>query len=112
MKLLLDANVSWRLIPILKEHFGECIHVDDIPELDFPARDSKIWQYAKNKGYTIVTHDNDFNDLISIRGFPPKVIWLRTGNCSRKFTADLLIRSKQAIEELLESKEFGLLELF
>jgi predicted nuclease of predicted toxin-antitoxin system len=112
MKLLLDANVSWRLVPILKEHFGECAHADDIPELEFPAKDLKIWQYAKDNGFTIITHDNDFNDLITIKGFPPKIIWLRTGNCSRNFTADLLIRSKQTIEELLKSNECGILEIF
>jgi predicted nuclease of predicted toxin-antitoxin system len=112
MKLLLDANVSWRLGPILKEHFGECVHADNIPELDFPAKDTKIWQYAKDNGYTVITRDNDFNDLCTIRGFPPKIIWLRTGNCSRNFTADLLIRSKLAIEEFLKSEESGVLEIF
>ena len=112
MKLLLDANVSWRLVSILKKHFGECIHADDIPELEFPAKDVQIWQYAKDNGYAIITHDNDFNDLIAIRGFPPKIVWLRTGNCSRKFTSDLLIRSKQSIEELWISKEYGLLEIY
>jgi len=112
MKLLLDANVSWRLAPALKEHFGECIHVDDISELEFPAADVKIWQYAKDNGYTIVTHDNDFSDLMAIRGFPPKIVWLRTLNSSRKFTSDLLIRSKQSIQELLKSKDSGILEIF
>jgi predicted nuclease of predicted toxin-antitoxin system len=111
MKLLLDANVSWRLASILKEHFGECIHADHTPELEFPAIDTKIWQYAKDNGYIIITRDNDFNDLLAMRGFPPKIVWLRTGNCSRKFTADLLIRSKQAIEELLTSEKCGLLEV-
>ena len=111
MKLLLDANVSLRLVSMVKEHFGECVHVDDISELDFPAKDTKIWQYAKNNGYTIVTRDNDFNDLLAIRGFPPKIIWLRTGNSSRKFTADLLIHHKDAIEKLLQSEEYGLLEI-
>ena len=111
MKLLLDANISWRLVPILKEHFGECIHTDNIPELGFSAKDTKIWQYAKNNGYTIITRDNDFNDLIALKGFPPKIIWLRIGNCSRNFTADLLIRSQQTIEEFLKSEESGLLEI-
>jgi len=111
MKLLLDANLSWRLVPILKEHFGECVHVDSIPDLDFPAKDTKIWQWAKDNGYCIVTQDNDFNNLISIRGFPPKIVWLKTGNCSIKITADILVRSKQAIKELLSSKEYGLLEV-
>jgi predicted nuclease of predicted toxin-antitoxin system len=111
MKLLLDANLSWRLVAILQEQFGECVHVDDISELEFPARDSKIWQYAKDNGYAIVTRDNDFFDLIALRGFPPKIIWLRSGNCSLKYTVDLLLRSKQAIQNLFDSKETGLLEI-
>ena len=112
MKLLLDANISWRIISVLQKTFGECIHADEISEAKFPAKDSKIWQYAKDNGYIIVTHDNDFNDLIAIKGFPPKIIWLRSGNCSRKYTADLLVRHKQAIEELWKSDEYGLLEIF
>jgi len=35
MKLSLDANVSWKLVSILKEHFGECVHADDIQNLYF-----------------------------------------------------------------------------
>ena len=112
MKLLLDSNISWRLVSVMKEHFGECVHVDNIPELKFPAKDTEIWQYAKDTGYTVITQDNDFNNLIDIRGFPPKVIWLRTRNCNRKFMADLLIRSKQAIQELVQTEEYGLLEIF
>ena len=112
MKLLLDANISWRLVPILKELFGECVHADDIPELEFPAKDTKIWQYAKDNEYAVITQDNDFNDLLSIKGFPPKIIWIKTGNCSRKLLVDILIRSKQSIYNFLESEEYGLLEIF
>ena len=112
MKLLLDANISWRLTSILKEHFGESLHADDIQELEFPAKDSKIWQYAKDNGYTIITCDNDFNDLNALKGFPPKIVLLRAGNCSRKYMAELLIQSKQIIQEFLESEELGLLEIF
>ena len=112
MKLLLDANLSWRLIPVLKEYFDECVHADNIPDIEFPAKDTKIWQYAKDNGYIVITHDNDFNDLIFTRGFPPKIVWMRTGNCSRKITTDILIRSKPAIEELFISEEYGLLDFF
>jgi predicted nuclease of predicted toxin-antitoxin system len=111
MKFLLDANVSWRLTLVLKEHFGECTHVDNIAELIFPAKDSKIWQYAKDNGFTIITRDNDFNDLVAVKGFPPKIVWLRTGNHSWKVTADLLVRSKQLIKEFLQSDEYGVLEI-
>jgi len=30
MKLLLDANISWKLVSILNPVFGECVHVDSI----------------------------------------------------------------------------------
>ncbi|MEP6949824.1 MAG: DUF5615 family PIN-like protein [Ginsengibacter sp.] len=45
MKLLLDANVSWRLATRLKSHFDECFHVDYIG-LNAPAKDTEIWNYA------------------------------------------------------------------
>ncbi len=45
MKLLLDANVSWRLSGKLKLHFEDCFHVDYIG-LEIPASDTDIWKYA------------------------------------------------------------------
>ena len=111
MKLLLDANISWRLGSTLREYFSECVHVDDIPELAFSAKDYKIWQYAKDNGYAIITHDNDFNELAALKGFPPKIILLRTGNCSRKFMIGILIQSQQSIKDFLESDQYGLLEI-
>ncbi len=37
--------------------------------------DQKIWLYAADNGYTIVTKDDDFRALSLLRGAPPKVIW-------------------------------------
>ncbi len=45
MKLLLDANVSWRLTARLKLHFEECLHLDYIG-LNMPPKDTEIWNYA------------------------------------------------------------------
>ena len=41
MKLLLDANLSWRMIVNLKQHFEDCFHVDKIG-LNIPAKDIEI----------------------------------------------------------------------
>jgi hypothetical protein len=38
MKILLDANISWKLINVLKPIFGECAHVD-LMGLNVPADD-------------------------------------------------------------------------
>ncbi len=56
MKLLLDANLSWRMIPALKTHFEDCFHVDHIG-LQVPSKDKEIWEYAKSMNLVIVTND-------------------------------------------------------
>jgi hypothetical protein len=45
MKLLLDANLSWRMTAVLKLHFDDCFHGDSFG-LTVPAKDSEIWEYA------------------------------------------------------------------
>jgi predicted nuclease of predicted toxin-antitoxin system len=58
---------------ILKQHFEDCLYVDSIG-LNIPAKDSEIWDYARTNGLIIVTNDEDFIDLMNVKGFPPKVI--------------------------------------
>jgi predicted nuclease of predicted toxin-antitoxin system len=110
MKLLLDANLSWRMLPILKQHFDDCLHVDSIG-LAIPARDSEIWDYAKKNDLIIITNDEDFIDFINVNGFPPKVILLKTGNQSKLFITNLLIQRKDDILSFSTSSELGLLEI-
>ena len=109
MKILFDANISWKLVNKLSQIFGECAHVDYIG-LDVPVEDIDIWNYALDNGYIIMTKDNDFADLLEMNGFPPKVVLLKTGNNSNTAIAELLISAKQMIEDL-ENNDFGLLEI-
>jgi predicted nuclease of predicted toxin-antitoxin system len=109
MKILLDANISWKLVDILTPIFEECAHVDLIG-LTIPAEDKDIWDYALHNGYTIITKDNDFLDLLELNGFPPKVVLLKTGNNSSKALVELLISAKSKMEDL-ENSEYGLLEI-
>ncbi|HUS02343.1 MAG TPA: DUF5615 family PIN-like protein [Chitinophagaceae bacterium] len=111
MKLLLDANISWRLTVKLKPHFGDCLHVDNIG-LNTPASDIQIWNYALVNQLTIVTNDDDFLNFVNINGFPPKVILLRTLNQSNEYIEMLLIKHKSDIQSLFASEDYGLLEIF
>lgn len=79
MKLLLDANISWRLTANLQTHFNNCFHVDHIG-LTVPAKDTEIWSHALANDLIVVTNDDDFLNLANNKGFPPKVVLLRTGN--------------------------------
>ena len=111
MKLLLDANISWRLIAGLKNHFDDCRHVDFL-ELIAPLSDIAIWNYAMVNDLIIVTNDDDFLNLLTFKKFPPKVILLRTGNQSNNYIEKILIKHKINIKELNNSTDYGLLEIF
>ena len=109
MKLLLDANISWRLCSPLAEEFGECFHVNKTG-LVTPPSDSMIWNYARENDFVIVSHDTDFLDMLYAKGFPPKIIFLKTGNIDTATTLKLIIRAKETIIEW-SGKETGLLEI-
>ena len=110
MKLLLDANLSFRLASKLLSHFEECFHVDYIG-LDLPAKDIEIWNYAQNYNLIIVTNDSDFYYLLNQKGFPPKIILLKTGNQSNNLIYSILVKHSLEILELSNSQEYGFLEI-
>ena len=77
MKLLLDENLSRRLIPFLQHDYpGSSQAV--LLGLE-AASDSVVWHTAKDHGFVIVTRDADFEELSLVWGQPPKVIWLKNG---------------------------------
>ncbi len=80
IKLLFDQNLSYKLCKRLEDLFPESSHTRMLNLAQ--TNDDKIWEYAKENGYTIVTKDSDFNDISMIKGFPPHIIWLRIGNSS------------------------------
>ncbi len=72
------------------------------------AEDAVIWDYAAKHGFAIVTKDADFRQRSFVLGHPPKIVWLRLGNCSTT-EIETLLRSRAAdIEEFLadEQKSF------
>lgn len=46
------------------------------------ADDAIIWSRAAVEGWTIVTKDDDFRQRNFLYGAPPKVVWIRLGNCT------------------------------
>jgi predicted nuclease of predicted toxin-antitoxin system len=111
MKLLLDANISWRLAIKLSAFFEDCRHVDNIG-LPIPPADTTIWNYALVHDCIIVTNDDDFINLLNVKGFSPKVVLLKTGNQSTNYIAEVLIKHIPDIELLYRSEEYGLLEIY
>jgi len=103
MKLLLDQNISFRVVPKLKPYYPEATSVreKDLYEKD----DRAIWEFCRQQGYTIVTFDEDLYNLTTLYGPPPKIIWLKTGNLTNDEVAELLLRYRQTINDFLEGPD-------
>ncbi|HYH08354.1 MAG TPA: DUF5615 family PIN-like protein [Thermoanaerobaculia bacterium] len=71
-----------------------------------------MWFHARTHDLIIVTKDNDFAELAVLRGAPPKVVWLRIGNCSSAAVEQLLRRNRSVIAEFLDDAERVVLELY
>ena len=111
MKLLLfDQNISPRLIDRLVDIYPGAVHVFMLGMGN--AMDIEIWQYAHDHDYMIVTKDADFSELGVVKGFPPKIIWIRRGNCSTQNIESILRENYSAIRALSEDLETGILALF
>jgi predicted nuclease of predicted toxin-antitoxin system len=63
------------------------------------APDREIWDHAKEAGFLVVSKDNDFQQMSFVFGPPPKVIWIRRGNCSVEETEKILRSSSGRIHE-------------
>jgi predicted nuclease of predicted toxin-antitoxin system len=75
VKLLIDENLSRRLVARLADLFPDSIHVTEVALAESP--DAAVWEYAKVNGFAILTTDADFFELATTLGPPPKVLWLR-----------------------------------
>ena len=95
MKFLFDQNVSPRLATDLSDVFPGSVHVRDVGLSR--ATDATIWGYAREHGLTIVSKDSDFHQVSFLRGPPPKVIWIRRGNCTTSDIEALLRSSRTEI---------------
>jgi predicted nuclease of predicted toxin-antitoxin system len=100
VKLLLDENLSRRLVPFLQNLFPGSSHVA-LLELE-RATDRQVWDYARLNGFVIVTSDADFEELSFILGAPPHVVRLKGGNLSRSGVLNLLTTNANQIRNFIE----------
>lgn len=92
MRLLFDENLSPGLVGLLALEFPGSEHVRNVGLA--AAVDPLVWSYAASQGFVIVSKDSDFQHRSLLLGHPPKVVWVRLGNCSTAAVATLL-RARQ-----------------
>jgi predicted nuclease of predicted toxin-antitoxin system len=108
-RLLFDENLAARIAGALADVYPGSVHVGDAGLLSAPDR--AIWQHARENGLVIVSKDEDFQRLSIFHGPPPKVIWIRLGNCSTEDVIRLLRDRRSAIEDFLAHEEAAFLAL-
>ncbi len=109
MKLLLDENLSPKLVRVISIAFPCSAHVDPLGLRG--ATDAALWNLARDGGYAIVSKDNDFRQRAFLYGTPPKVVWLSVGNAGTDVVAGLLLRNQERLSRFLADEEEGLLVL-
>jgi predicted nuclease of predicted toxin-antitoxin system len=108
--LLFDQNLSPKLVGRLLDAFPGSVHVSEAG-LD-RALDRIVWEYARANSLILVSKDADFGELGLILGFPPKVVWIRRGNCTIGDIEGLLRDNYESIEALAQDDESSVLAIF
>lgn len=109
MKLLFDQNLAPRLAEALSDLFPESAHVRALGMAEAP--DGDIWRHARESGFAIVSKDNDFQQMSFVFGAPPKVIWIRRGNCTVAEIEEILRSNASRIAEFDQDEESSYLVL-
>ena len=111
MKILIDQNISFRVVQRVIDSFPQIEHVRDIGLME--ANDYHIFMAARSIGFqAVLTQDEDFYNLLLEHGCPPKVIRLRTGNCSTSIVTQTLLQNVAVIQSFIEDSSRDFLEIY
>ena len=109
MKLLIDENLSPRLVAALVDIFPDSVHVRDAGLK--AASDPAVWNFAKAHGFAIISKDADFRQRSLLYGAPPKVICLLVGNCPTALVETIVRTSAERIHRFEDDSTATILEL-
>ncbi len=109
MKLLFDQNLSHKLARSLADLFPDSTHVREVGLKE--AEDPTVWEYAKQQSFMIVSKDADFHQRSFVFGFPPKVVWIRLGNCTTADVEQVIRKNFASIKAFAEDEEVAFLVL-
>jgi predicted nuclease of predicted toxin-antitoxin system len=88
MKLLLDENLSDRMVDKIIDLYPDSQHVKTLGLIN--TDDAIIWEFAKMNNFVIISKDSDFHQRSLLYGHPPKFIYLRIGNSSTAKIIEIL----------------------
>ncbi|MBI4000725.1 MAG: DUF5615 family PIN-like protein [Nitrospira defluvii] len=109
MRLLFDHNLSPTLVRSLGDVYPDSVHVREVDL--HSADDDTVWNYATQHQLIIVSKDADFHQRSFVRGHPPKIIWIRLGNCKTRDIESLLRSYRADVVAFVQDAEASFLAL-
>ena len=109
MKLLFDENLSVRIVSEVLDLYPGSAHVGLLGLSQ--TSDSIIWEQAQKNAFCIVSKDSDFQQRSLLFGAPPKVIFLKLGNCSTQRIVAVLRSNQDVIHAFWTDEDACLLVL-
>ena len=103
MHFIVDAQLPPALARLLESRGHNAEHVADLGLT--AADDSYIWDHASRQNAVIVTKDEDFAVLSTLRTNGPAVVWIRVGNTRKQALVAWFERVLPNIEQALARGE-------
>jgi len=105
MKFVVDAQLPRRLATQLAASGHDAIHTLDLPAANH-TQDNDIVALAIRDNRIVATKDNDFVVSFHLRGAPPKLLLISTGNMSNDNLSKLLASNLTALENAFSKHAF------
>ncbi|MCB1640467.1 MAG: DUF5615 family PIN-like protein [Xanthomonadales bacterium] len=105
MKLLLDENLSRRLVPALQADYPGTTQVS-LVGLE-RASDAQLCDYAQANGFLICSKDDDFAGLVAARGYRPRLVRIALGNVSNDTILAALVAARARLERAFNDSTVG-----
>ena len=106
MRLLLDENISRRIVPALRDRFPGFSQVV-LLGLE-RASDAQLCDFAADHDFVLCSKDVDFQHLVAARGYRPKLVRLAIGNASNDRVLTALLAAADRIEQALGQDAVGI----
>ena len=70
-----------------------------------------MWEHAVDNEFVLVSKDSDMHNRSLLFGFPPKIIWIRLGNCTTQAVENLIRLEIDTIRGFLDDDYASFLAL-
>jgi predicted nuclease of predicted toxin-antitoxin system len=105
MKFIVDAQLPRRLARDLAAAGHDVVHTLDLP-LQNLTPDGEITALATKEDRVVITKDSDFVISFLLRGAPPKLLLISTGNISNDALSRLMAANLATLENAFAEHHF------